>query len=105
MTFKKHTDMIYVMDEYHMLFEFDPEKSRKNHEKHGITFDEAQALFANDPLRLPPLTVQGEERSLVIGRIGASYWTAIITVRKGAIRIITCRRSRDNERALYDQKA
>ena len=33
-----------------MKFEYDPDKSAANREKHGIDFDEAQALW-NDPYR------------------------------------------------------
>lgn len=69
------------------------------------TLPRAQALFAKSPLRLPPLTVKGEERSLVIGKIGSNYWTAVVTIRLGVIRLISCRRSRDSERTLYDQEA
>ena len=69
-----------------MLFEFDPEKSKKNKGKHGIDFTEVQAIFANDPLRLPPLTVSGEERSLVIGKIGSTFWTVISRCRETPFR-------------------
>lgn len=85
-----------------MYFEFDAEKSRRNKEKHGIDFIEAQGLFANEPLFLPPTIIQDEERILVIGKIDATFWTVIITMRAGVIRIISCRRSRDDERKLYE---
>ena len=38
----------------------------------------------------------------MIGRIDERLWTAAITFRDDAIRIISIRRARDNEEALYD---
>jgi hypothetical protein len=83
-------------------FEFDPSKSKANLEKHGIDFIEAQKLWEHPVLRLLS-KVPGELRELVIGQIGSKYWTAIITRREGAIRLISCRRSRDEEKKLYEK--
>lgn len=43
-----------------------------------------------------------EPRVLVIGKVGGKHWSAIITHRKDKIRIISVRRSRDPEVALYE---
>lgn len=85
-----------------MLFEFDPEKSRTNKEKHGIDFFETQALW-NDPdyLEIPARTAD-EARYLVIGKIGQKIWTCVTTPRGVRNRIISARRARDEEKVLYE---
>jgi uncharacterized DUF497 family protein len=85
-----------------MDFEFDGRKSQLNKSKHGIDFVEAQALWDDPELLEVPLKVDDEPRALVVGPIGEQHWSAIITYRQGRIRIISARRSRDQERALYE---
>jgi hypothetical protein len=85
-------------------FEFAPEKSAANKAKHGLDFEEARAIW-NDPNRLTvPSAYPGEPRQLVIGRIGENNWTAVITWRGNRIRLISVRRSRHNEKELYENK-
>ena len=43
-----------------------------------------------------------EPRILVIGRIGDVIWTAVVTERGEATRIISVRRARQEEVAVYD---
>ncbi|OGQ77303.1 MAG: toxin [Deltaproteobacteria bacterium RIFOXYA12_FULL_58_15] len=85
-----------------MHFEFNELKSRANRQKHGIDFERAQALW-NDPyvLEIPARTTD-EERFLVVGKIGRKHWSAVITYREGKTRIISVRRSRPEEVALYE---
>jgi len=85
-----------------MDFEFDGRKSQLNKSKHGIDFVEAQALWDDPELLEVPLKVDDEPRALVVGQIGEKHWSAIVTYRQGRIRIISVRRSRDQERALYE---
>ncbi len=85
-----------------MEFEFDPRRSRSNGRKHGIDFDGAQALWDDPDLTEIPARAVDEPRFLVVGRIGSSHWSAIITHREGRIRIISVRRSRPEERALHE---
>lgn len=86
-----------------MKFEYDPAKSESNKAKHGIDFEEAQALW-NDERRLEiPAHFRDEERFALIGRIPETMWTAIFTLRGEAVRLISCRRSRKEEVALYEQ--
>jgi uncharacterized DUF497 family protein len=84
------------------MFEFDEPKSRANAKKHGIDLNQAQELW-RDPylIEMPAMTVD-ETRYLVIGRIGAKHWSAVITYRSDNIRIISVRRSRPEEVALYE---
>lgn len=84
------------------MFEFDEAKSKSNKNKHGIDFLEAQTLW-DDPslLEIPAKTVD-EPRYLVVGARGGKHWTAVITYRGGNIRIISVRRARIEEVAVYE---
>lgn len=83
-------------------FEFDEAKSQANLSKHGINFIDAQLLW-NDPRLLEiPAKTEDEPRYLVIGRINGKHWSAVITHRNMYIRLISVRRSRREEVALYE---
>jgi uncharacterized protein len=83
-------------------FEFDPEKSRRNKEKHAIDFIEGQELWKDiDLLEIKAKTID-EERYIEIGKIGIKHWTAVITYRDNKIRIISIRASRQTEKELYE---
>ena len=83
-------------------FEFDAAKSESNRTKHGIDFLEAQALW-NDPMlvEIPAKTDDGP-RYLVIGLIRDTHWSAVVTYRADNIRLISVRRARIEEVALYE---
>ena len=87
-----------------MEFEFDPNKSVSNKVKHGIDFEEAQLLWENTIVMIPVANNHGEERQAVFGLINGKHWTAIITMRENATRIISVRRSRKKEEDYYDSK-
>jgi uncharacterized DUF497 family protein len=87
-----------------MEFEFDPEKSADNKKKHGIDFDEAQDLWLDCALLEIPARVTGEPRWLLIGRINGKHWSAVITRRDENIRLISVRRSRDDEVDIYESQ-
>jgi len=83
-------------------FEFDPKKSESNLEKHGIDFVEAQAIWQDPDFIEVQAKSEDEPRCVVMGMIGGKHWSAIITYRSEKIRIISVRRSRDSEVALYE---
>ncbi len=85
-----------------MAFEFDPRKSAANLAKHGIDFVDAQRLWEDPDLLEIPARTDDEPRWLIIGRIEAKLWSAVVTSRGDAIRIISVRRSREDEVALYE---
>ena len=87
-----------------MEFEFDESKSSTNKARHGIDFVEAQAqaLWEDTDLLEVPAKTEDEPRAVVIGKIAEKHWSAIITWRKDRIRIISVRRSRREERELYE---
>jgi uncharacterized DUF497 family protein len=84
------------------MFEFDEPKSRANAKKHGIDYTGAQELWRDPYLIEIPAMTGDEPRYLVIGRIGAKHWSAVITYRSENIRTISVRRSRPEEVALYE---
>jgi uncharacterized DUF497 family protein len=49
-----------------------------------------------------PARTTDEPRSLVIGMIDDKHWSGVITYRGSRIRIISARRSRKEEVALYE---
>ncbi|MGK7898489.1 MAG: BrnT family toxin [Xenococcus sp. (in: cyanobacteria)] len=86
-----------------MDFEFDDNKSQSNKIKHGINFLEAQKLWQDvDFLEIPAKTIVDESRFIIIGRIGAKHWSAVVTYRGQKIRIISVRRARKSEVTLYE---
>jgi uncharacterized DUF497 family protein len=85
-----------------VMFEFDHEKSAVNKRKHGIDFIEAQDLWNDDDLLEIPAKTEDEKRFMMVGKIKEKIWSAIITYRNSKIRIISCRRAREEERELYE---
>lgn len=85
-----------------ITFEFDEAKSQANLMKQGINFVDPQVLW-DDP-RLLEIRAQTEDepRYFIVGLIGGKYWSAVITHRGANIRLISVRRSRAEEVALYE---
>ena len=85
-----------------MEFEYDEVKSKRNKEKHGIDFVEAQLLW-DDPERMEiPAKTEDEPRCVVIGKIAEKHWSVIVTYRENKTRIISVRRSRKEEIEFYE---
>lgn len=83
-------------------FEFDELKSRSNKVKHGIDFDEARTLWDDPRLLEIPLSTPDKPRVMFIGTIQGRHWSAVATRRQDRIRIISVRRSRREEKELYE---
>lgn len=85
-----------------ITFEFDETKNQANLKKHGIDFIDAQLLW-NDPRLLEiPAKTEDEPRYLVVGVINNKHWSAVITYREANVRLVSVRRSRTEEVALYE---
>ena len=84
------------------FFEFDAAKSQSNSTKHSIDFVEAQRLWSDPMLLEVPARTDDEPRYLVIGLIDGKHWSAVITYRGANIRLISVRRARTEEVALYE---
>ena len=85
-----------------MEFEFDPQKSENNKQKHGIDFYEAQELWDDPDFIEVPVKAGDEIRFLVVGKISGKHWSGVITYRAEKIRIISVRRSRKEEVEIYE---
>jgi hypothetical protein len=83
-------------------FEYDDDKSQANLEKHGINFLDAQVLWKDPDLLEIQARSDDEPRFLVIGLIGSNHWSAVVTYRNGAVRLISVRRSRKREVEMYE---
>lgn len=85
-----------------MPFEFDEYKSISNKEKHGIDFIEAQGLWEDIDRLIIPVRNVDEPRFLIIGKLKDKTWSGIFTMRNESIRIISVRRARKEEIAIYE---
>jgi uncharacterized DUF497 family protein len=83
-------------------FEFDEAKSRANRSKHGIDFVEAQALWLDEMFVEIPARTEDEPRFVVVGMISDKHWSAVITYRGERVRLISVRRARVEEVAIYE---
>ena len=83
-------------------FQYDPEKSHSNFEKHGIDFEQAQLLWEDPNLTTVPARSEDESKTLIIARLGDKHWSAIVTDRADEIRIISVRKSRAAEVEIYE---
>ena len=87
-----------------MGFEYDPDKSAENKRKHGIDFQEAQELWADYGLVEIPARTTDEPRWLLVGKIDQKHWSAVIARRGENVRLISVRRSRDEEVTIYESQ-
>jgi hypothetical protein len=85
-----------------MEFEFNESKSRANNSKHGIDFIESQALWLDEMRVEIPARTEDEPRFVVIGKIADKHWSAVISYRDDRVRLISVRRSRVEEVAIYE---
>ena len=86
-----------------MDFEWDEGKRSANIEKHGLDFVDAVEVF-EAPYVVVPSSYEGEEeRFLAIGRLQGRFVTVVYTTRNEAIRIISFRRARHEERQKYQE--
>jgi uncharacterized protein len=89
------------------MFEWDEDKARQNVIKHGVTFDEAKAVFS-DPfafMRYDDRFDYGEERFIVIGMSAAKVLYVVAVERDGPIRIISARKATKEEAHVYVKAA
>ena len=89
-----------------MKFEWDASKAARNLKVHGVSFEDASAVFG-DPLAGTiddPLHSQAERRSVTIG-VAPSGKVLVVshTDRGDAIRLISARPATRAERRTYEQ--
>ena len=84
-------------------FEYDQNKSGTNFTKHGLTFEDAKKLWFVENIYFD-LRHKGERRLMIIGFLKGKCYSCIFTVRGAKIRIISVRRSREEEETRYREK-
>ena len=85
-------------------FEWDEAKNLTNTVRHGITFQEAVAVFEGDYQEFEDKRRDyGEARAKIIGVLGNRVVSVICTQRGSSVRIISARRARRDERREYRQ--
>jgi len=86
-------------------FEWDPKKSKRNLEKHGVSFEEAVTVFY-DPLSATfddPDHSVGEYRDITIGLSSRDRLLVIAHAERGeSIRIISARPATAHERKRHE---
>lgn len=85
-----------------MEFEFDSTKSMSNLIKHGMNFNDAKQLWRDPKVLIVRARDVNEPRWIAIAIVEQKHWSAIFTYRGERIRIISVRRSRTKEIALYE---
>ena len=83
------------------MFEFDSNKSKSNKDQHGIDFETAAKLWEDPERLIIPARTEDEPRYLLIGKYENDIWSAVFTIRNEKIRIISVRKSRKNEKEIY----
>lgn len=110
---QKLLDSVYtLMYIYLMSFEWDGNKNQSNITKHGISFEEAIAVFDDpDILTFEDARFEyGEARLISIGQtllVTQEKMVIVVVVhtqRGQLIRLISARKANERERKLYEQK-
>jgi uncharacterized DUF497 family protein len=90
-------------------FEWDPRKDAENQRKHGIAFEEARTVFADEHALLldDPEHSGAEDRFLLLG-LSAAFRVLVVvhTYRPpdDTIRIVSARRATKRERQQHDAR-
>lgn len=89
-----------------MEFEWNPAKSRMNRLKHGVSFEQAVAIWDDTHVDVEPIarSLDGEQRNATLGWIGRKVHVAIWTERDSKVRIISVRRARPSEERVFREK-
>ena len=85
-----------------MLFEWDETKRLANIGKHGLDSRDVFFAFEDAHLIAEARPMGDERRWLLIGRLDGRYVSIVFTRRGEAIRVISMRRSRYEERRRYE---
>ena len=85
-----------------MKFEYNPAKSKTNAEKHGLSLEDAAGLWQIPSVEIEARTT-GEPRFMLIAKLNNKFYSCIFTKRGETIRLISARRSREDEEKTYHE--
>jgi len=89
-----------------LRFEWDRRKAARNLAQHGVSFDEASTVFADElSLTIPdPDHSDDEERWIIIGRSHRGRLLVVVHTEDDAtVRIISAREAEKRERVKYEE--
>jgi uncharacterized protein len=92
------TQFVYTSS---MKLEWDENKRLSNLTKHGLDFCDVWAIFEG-PHIVVPSVYPDEPRFLVIGVLNNRHVAAVCTMRGDAVRVISLRRARNEEKQHYE---
>ena len=89
-----------------LRFEWDPRKAAANFRKHGVSFEDAESVFADERARLidDPDHSADEERFLLLGLSSSLRLLVVAHCYReagGIIRIISARKATREEQGFY----
>jgi uncharacterized DUF497 family protein len=88
-----------------ITFEWDPRKAAANGRKHGVSFEQAIAVFGDSLARIfDDPDHSNEPRELIVGRCTRQLLLVVCFVQRGdRIRIFSARRATRRERRDYEE--
>jgi uncharacterized protein len=89
--------------ELSLEFEWDPAKAKSNLRKHSVPFLMACEIFKDESRveRADASGEHGEERWIVLGRIGHTILSVVCTQREEQVRLISARKANRDEERIY----
>ena len=90
-----------------MIYEWDPEKARRNLREHGVSFEEAATVFL-DPLAMTypdPDHSNEEHREITIGYSAKRLLFVSYVQRRNRTRIISAREATRRERKQHEESS
>jgi len=88
-----------------MNYQWDPNKAKSNHRKHGVRFADAVGVFEDENAITIQDEHESEDRFITIGRDFLSRILVVVyTFRDIFIRIISARKATAREKKVYDEQ-
>jgi uncharacterized DUF497 family protein len=84
-----------------MKFGWDPAKAAANIARHGVSFEDAQAVFRDTQAVESLDETTDEERWRLLGRAGSNVLMVVYTERGDRVRIISARKASKREQEAY----
>jgi len=85
-----------------MKFEWDVIKNRTNYEKHGLSFEDAELIFASKTISfVDDRKDYGEKRFITLGTLKGRVVIIVHTERECVARIISMRKANEREKEIY----
>ncbi len=88
-----------------MSYEWDEAKNQANLKKHGLAFEDAEAVFEGDVITVADHRKDYEEARFVsLGALCGRVVLIAHTERAGRVRIISMRKANEREQKIYQER-